>query len=57
MLESEVASEYTVYLLFFIELFESNFLKPRPSLESAYMEVLISTEAEKADDQVTYLYK
>ena len=40
-----------------LEIFESNFLKPQPALEFAYMEVLINTGTVKVEDQVTYLYK
>ena len=40
----------------FHEIFESGFLKPRPGLSFAHMEVRVDAEAFDIDDQITYLY-
>ena len=40
-----------------IEIFEHGFLKPRPSLAFAHMEVHIDHEAKQVENQITYLYK
>lgn len=39
------------------EIFELDFLEPRPSLTFGHMEVLIDEDADDVEDQVTYLYK
>ena len=40
----------------FHEIFENGFLKSRPALQFAHMEVQLSSNANEAKDQVTYLY-
>jgi DNA mismatch repair protein MSH5 len=41
----------------FHEIFENDFLAPRPRLQLGHMEVKISEEFQEVEDQVTYLYK
>lgn len=41
----------------FHEIFENGFLAPRKSLSFGYMEVRLDQNANKVDDQITYLYK
>lgn len=41
----------------FHEIFEHEFLLLRPALQLGHMEVKVSEESTKAEDQVTYLYK
>lgn len=41
----------------FHEIFENNFLEPRPRLQLGHMEVKVCEEFQEVEDQVTYLYK
>ncbi|KAL8736313.1 MAG: hypothetical protein Q9166_000468 [cf. Caloplaca sp. 2 TL-2023] len=41
----------------FHEIFENDFLQPRPYLAFGHMEVRVDIEAETVEDQITYLYK
>ncbi|KAH0562249.1 hypothetical protein GP486_003054 [Trichoglossum hirsutum] len=38
------------------EIFENNFLSPRPGLAFGHMEIRINQDAEEVGDQITYLY-
>ncbi|KAJ5147421.1 DNA mismatch repair protein MutS core [Penicillium atrosanguineum] len=40
----------------FHEIFENNFLEPRPRLQLGYMEVKVCEEFQELEDQITYLY-
>lgn len=40
----------------FHEIFEAGFLRPRPTLGFAHMEVRVDAEASEVEDQITYLY-
>ena len=41
----------------FHEIFENDFLPLRSGLQLGHMEVKVSEESQKIEDQVTYLYK
>jgi DNA mismatch repair protein MSH5 len=41
----------------FHEIFENDFLPPRPGLQLGHMEVKVCEESQQVEDQVTYLYK
>lgn len=41
----------------FHEIFEHDFLRPRPRLQLGYMEVQVREESSEVEDQITYLYK
>lgn len=41
----------------FHEIFENGFVKLRPALRFAHMEVKVDAEAREVEDQITYLYK
>lgn len=41
----------------FHEIFENDFLLPRPRLQLGHMEVRISEDSQQTEDQITYLYK
>ncbi|KAL8771108.1 MAG: hypothetical protein Q9209_003279 [Squamulea sp. 1 TL-2023] len=41
----------------FHEIFENDFLQPRPRLAFGHMEVRVDMEAEVVEEQITYLYK
>lgn len=41
----------------FHEIFENDFLPPRPELSLGHMEVRVDPKAEDVQNQITYLYK
>jgi DNA mismatch repair protein MSH5 len=56
LLQRGVDSPKVLGATHFHEIFESGFLKPRPGLAFAHMEVRMDTQASNAEDQITYLY-
>lgn len=39
-----------------VEIFESGFLQPNPSLAFGHMEAQVNTQADDVEEQLTYLY-
>lgn len=44
------------WLIEMVEIFESGFLQPNPSLAFGHMEAQVNTQADDVEEQLTYLY-